>query len=449
MYIQRWLYSTNAKDIAILYFIFAIFSGVIGSTMSLIIRLELAAPGNQILHGNHQLFNVLVVGHALLMIFFLVMPGLVGGFGKKIKIPLLINYFKSLNNDIDSIKEVSLSPHPSLEESGDGANNINNIKYLKDNNILGSYLAGLIEGDGTISIPKKRNPQISIVFHKKDKELAYYLCKILECGNVYNLSKNTVNYQIQDLPSIYKILILINGYLRTPKYYYYINCCEFINNYIIKNKNTNNIKIKNIINQINIIDIKPLDQSNINNNAWLSGITDADGNFSISLLNGTRKRVRPYYRLELKQSYQINNNNNIYKNIIVSNTELTKKGKDIINLDYLNIMSKIATYFNVELYSRNRELNLKKNNLNEIKIYYTYIIMVSNINKNIKVIEYFNKYPLLSSKYLDYCKWKEIIEYTNIYGQSSESSYNLGLKIRKNYNKTRTTFNWNHLKNLK
>jgi hypothetical protein len=67
-------------------------------------------------------------------------------------------------------------------------------------------------------------------------------------------------------------------------------------------------------------------------------------------------------------------------------------------------MSKIATYFNVELYSRNRELNLKKNNLNEIKIYYTYIIMVSNINKNIKVIEYFNKYPLLSSKYLDYCK---------------------------------------------
>jgi hypothetical protein len=224
--------------------------------MSLIIRLELAAPGNQILHGNHQLFNVLVVGHALLMIFFLVMPGLVGGFGKKQKIPLLINNFKLLNNQIN------------INDSKEVSNNINNnIKYLNDNKILGSYLAGLIEGDGTISIPKKRKPQISIVFNKKDKELANYLCNILECGNVYNLSKNTVNYQIQDIPSIYKILTLINGYLRTPKYYYYINCCEFINNYIIKNKNTNNIKIKNIINQINIIDIKPLDESNINENA--------------------------------------------------------------------------------------------------------------------------------------------------------------------------------------
>lgn len=101
MYIQRWLYSTNAKDIAILYFIFAIFSGVVGSIMSLIIRLELAAPGNQILHGNHQLFNVLVVGHALLMIFFLVMPGLVGGFGNYL-LPLMIGAsdmsFARLNN---------------------------------------------------------------------------------------------------------------------------------------------------------------------------------------------------------------------------------------------------------------------------------------------------------------------------------------------------------------
>ena len=236
MYIQRWLYSTNAKDIAILYFIFAIFSGVIGSVMSLIIRLELAAPGNQLLQGNHQLFNVLVVGHALLMIFFLVMPGLVGGFGKKIKI--LINKFKwfipqkGIENDKNSIKEV--------------LSNINNKEYLnlKDNKILGSYLAGLIEGNGTISISKKKNPQINIVFHKKDKELANYLKDILKCGNVYNLSKNTVNYQIQDLPNIYKILTLINGYLWIPKYYYYIKCCEFINNYIIQNKI---IKFNNLI----------------------------------------------------------------------------------------------------------------------------------------------------------------------------------------------------------
>lgn len=45
------------------------------------IRLELAAPGNQFLSGDHQLFNVIITAHAFIMIFFMVMPGLVGGFG--------------------------------------------------------------------------------------------------------------------------------------------------------------------------------------------------------------------------------------------------------------------------------------------------------------------------------------------------------------------------------
>lgn len=99
--VQRWLYSTNAKDIAVLYFIFAIFCGMAGTAMSVIIRLELAAPGNQYLGGNHQLFNVLVVGHAVLMIFFLVMPALIGGFGNYL-LPLMIGAsdmsFARLNN---------------------------------------------------------------------------------------------------------------------------------------------------------------------------------------------------------------------------------------------------------------------------------------------------------------------------------------------------------------
>ncbi|CAL9733174.1 putative intron-encoded DNA endonuclease; homing endonuclease; LAGLIDADG domain (mitochondrion) [Monosporozyma unispora] len=87
--VQRWLYSTNAKDISIMYFMLALFSGMAGSAMSMIIRMELAAPGSQYLHGNNQLFNVLVVGHAVLMIFFLAMPALIGGFGNYM-LPLMI-----------------------------------------------------------------------------------------------------------------------------------------------------------------------------------------------------------------------------------------------------------------------------------------------------------------------------------------------------------------------
>jgi cytochrome c oxidase subunit 1 len=70
--ISRWLYSTSHKDIGILYLGFALFSGLIGTSLSMFIRLELGMPGQGLLAGNGQLYNVIITGHGLLMLLFMV-----------------------------------------------------------------------------------------------------------------------------------------------------------------------------------------------------------------------------------------------------------------------------------------------------------------------------------------------------------------------------------------
>ena len=428
---------------------------MIGTAFSVLIRLELSAPGVQILQGDHQLFNVIITAHAFVMIFFMVMPALVGGFGNTTKFKFFFYmYLKLKNVGLNSnnfnlrfnkyynyIKKflvlgvkanlVNITTNKifdqvnsSLNKDHSHSTNINKIALQ-----IGAYLAGLIEGDGTFAVhdknstAKKYAPMIIIVFKKADLPLAKYLQNLTKCGTVYLKSnRGYVLWQIQDIFSVFTVVSIINGYMRTPKIEGLQRTIHWLNNYIKNNQNSKLPKTKLILSKIYPLEIKPLDTSPIDSNAWLSGFTDADGNFSINIHKRSNKnstRVQLFFRLEIKQNYH----------------RLDPSG---VKISFFSIMSIIANFLDVNVYSRSRIIKDKQ--------YYSFIIMAINKNSLLKITEYFNKFPLLSSKYLDYKDWCYVLELQKA-NPTTTSYLDKALNIRKDFNRTRTTYYWDHLNN--
>lgn len=297
---------------------------------------------------------------------------------------------------------------------------------LLSNNKLGDYLAGLIEGDGTIVVPaelrnkqgKLQYPAIKIVFDVNDLPLAQKLIEILGNGTLNKPNPpgevqlvsppgGKGNYYIlliQDLPTLFKVINLINGRMRTPK-------IEALHRLIFwfNDKNYNNLQVP-----LYDINTKPLNET-----AWLSGFMEADTSFHFEYninINGLCQGVKQYMRLTQRRDYH----------------------RESLNYtSYLSIMTEIGALFDrsVKLIER------KRKDYTELG----YEIRTNKKASNAAVVAYFTNYPLFSSKYLNCQNWAKVHflimtkEYKTILGSEEIKT------LKANHNINRTTWTWDHL----
>jgi hypothetical protein len=277
-----------------------------------------------------------------------------------------------------------------------------NTNFIK-NNQLGSYLAGLIEGDGYILIRKgkgeKLSPAIIITFNIKEMPFFVKLKSILNYGNIYKEKNGVCRFKVTNARNIINLINLINGYFRTPKIEALHRAIDNLNMY-------RNAKINKL----------PLDNSNFSSNAWLAGFTDADGSFSIKLIGSysddslkTHGRVMCVFSINQREIYK-------------------RTGES-----FTNIISKLAEFFQCNI---NHKLAKHPSFIKPVKLLVFY---VQANTKHHLVINYFNKYPLMTSKYLNYLDYYRAIPFLG-----KRLTYEEVLRVREiknSMNNKRTYFN--------
>lgn len=219
-------------------------------------------------------------------------------------------------------------------------------KHLKplNNEQLGYYMAGLIDGDGHFS----NALQLVIVFSSSDAFLAYYLRGRLGYGNVKKVkNKNAYLLVISNKQGMLHVINLINGKLRTEHRF---------------NQVINNVLSHAGYNDKNINFTK--DSSNSFDNHWLAGFSDADASFQIKIIKRIT-RSKP----EIRLNFQIDQKTNLLLIII--------KGHLGGNIGYRK--------------SQN-----------------TYYYGSTNFGSARKVIQYFDQYHLQSRKHISYLRWRKV-----------------------------------------
>ncbi len=328
----------------------------------------------------------------------------------------------------DSLSLWQLRSSTSLQERSESTKKSiinNNNNKVPSTEFLGHYLAGLVEGDGYISLSKatiregskvkNTSPYIAITFVNKDLPLINKLVEKFGGRLRFKTKENAIVWTICKHKELVKLINLLNGNLRTPKILKFNELIVWLNekfNYYIPTHSP--------------------DTSDLNENDWLAGFIDADGGFKIRYTEkkicGKTSKILKKGRIEVRF---------VLEQRKTLNGDFTEPNKNIYS--YEPIMLKIYSFFGLST-------NLRLSTHNVDKTYF--IVEVASLTKLSILIQYLNTYPLLTAKRNDFDDWVKAYKLMLDNKHLTDSGKLLIKQIKSNMNRKREVFNWDHLNYL-